>query len=418
MKTKLHLFEAFGIELEYMIVDRESLNILPVADQLISELAGELCDDFEMGPVTISNELVLHVIELKCSRPVGDLQQFEIDLMVAIRRINKVLKKTFNARLMPTAAHPWMNPELETRLWPHGNSAVYLRYNRIFNCSGHGWGNLQSTHINLPFCGDEEFERLHSATRYLLPIMPALTASSPFLDAMHTGMHDTRLKYYQSNQERLPVISGAVIPEAITSEADYEERIYKPISEAIAPYNDDHILNPIWVNSRGIIARFDRGSIELRILDIQECPRMDLAIASLIIHSIRWLMEHKKDVIFKSKSIDNQILVDVFQKTIRHGSEAEIEEDAYLSDLGIPEGTSDVMNIWTHLWKQCRAYYPDAMHHWNQDIEFLMKEGSLSGRMLKVANGIYTHANLKLIYQELSQNLSENKAFKPWWEHI
>ena len=31
----LSLFEAYGIELEYMIVDRESLSVAPVADSLL-----------------------------------------------------------------------------------------------------------------------------------------------------------------------------------------------------------------------------------------------------------------------------------------------------------------------------------------------------------------------------------------------
>ncbi len=31
----LHLFGGFGIELEYMIVDRETLSVLPVADRLL-----------------------------------------------------------------------------------------------------------------------------------------------------------------------------------------------------------------------------------------------------------------------------------------------------------------------------------------------------------------------------------------------
>lgn len=34
--VKLHLFEAFGIELEYMIVDQDTLDVKPIADQLFS----------------------------------------------------------------------------------------------------------------------------------------------------------------------------------------------------------------------------------------------------------------------------------------------------------------------------------------------------------------------------------------------
>ena len=77
------------------------------------------------------------------------------------------------ARLLPTAMHPWMDPDRDLRLWPHEASAVYEAFNRIFSCRGHGWANLQSAHINLPFANDEEFGRLHAAIRAVLPIIPA-----------------------------------------------------------------------------------------------------------------------------------------------------------------------------------------------------------------------------------------------------
>ena len=85
------------------------------------------------------------------------------------------------AILLPTAMHPWMDPHTETLLWPHGNRDIYHTYNRIFNCQGHGWSNLQSVHVNLAFKGDEEFGRLHGAIRLLLPLLPALAITSPCL---------------------------------------------------------------------------------------------------------------------------------------------------------------------------------------------------------------------------------------------
>ena len=36
--------------------------------------------------------------------------------------------------------------------------------------------------LNLPFSSDEEFGRLHAAIRLLLPLLPALAASSPLVE--------------------------------------------------------------------------------------------------------------------------------------------------------------------------------------------------------------------------------------------
>jgi hypothetical protein len=57
-----------------MIVDAQSLAILPIADRVLSELAGGYESEVDLGLISWSNELVLHVIELKTSRPVPSLE--------------------------------------------------------------------------------------------------------------------------------------------------------------------------------------------------------------------------------------------------------------------------------------------------------------------------------------------------------
>ncbi len=86
--------------------------------------------------------------------------------------------------------------------WPHEYSPVYEAYDRIFDCRGHGWANPQSVHLNLPLTGDDEFGRLRAAIRLLLPIMPALAASSPVIDGRLTGLMDSRLEVYRTNRRR------------------------------------------------------------------------------------------------------------------------------------------------------------------------------------------------------------------------
>src|SRR5688572_25276903 len=127
----LHLFQAYGVELEYMIVDRETLAAKPIADELLKSELGEYGSDFENGIVTWSNELVMHVIELKSTEPELDLKALEVAFADNVNRINTTLAK-WNAQLMPTAAHPFMNPLKEAKLWPHDNNEVYEVYNRIF----------------------------------------------------------------------------------------------------------------------------------------------------------------------------------------------------------------------------------------------------------------------------------------------
>lgn len=412
-RTPLHLFQAFGVELEYMIVDKNTLDIKPIADKLLQAAAGELVDEFENGPVTWSNELVRHVIELKCTQPTTDLWQMANDFAFNVKQINKLLAK-FDAKLMPTAAHPWMNPADETQLWPYGNKEIYETYDRIFNCKGHGWSNLQSTHLNLPFSGDEEFARLHAAIRVLMPIMPALTASSPILEGEFTGTLDKRLDYYQHNQKQIPEITGKVIPERAYTQAEYQSMVYDPITLAAKPYDKDEVLEAVWLNSRGAIARFDRGSIEIRILDIQESPIADLAILNLIIHVLKLCVEEKLVSLEAQKSWSEDALFEIFQKIIKDAENSIIQDAGYLKLFHWEKKDAKAKQVWLQLYQLVHKHYPSAMAPWAPVLDTLLLRGSLANKILQLSDGIYSKENLKLIYGELCDCLDENETFETW----
>src|SRR5690606_6820390 len=111
------LFEVFGVEMEYMIVDRETLDVRPVADRLLEAASGSITEEFEAGTLTWCNELAAHVIELKTTRPVASLHGLGALFRADLARIEALLEP-MGCRLLPTAMHPWMDPHTEMRLWP------------------------------------------------------------------------------------------------------------------------------------------------------------------------------------------------------------------------------------------------------------------------------------------------------------
>ena len=124
LPSRLHLFQAFGVELEYMIVDRDTLNIRPIADELLKAEVGEYAGDFENGIVTWSNELVLHVIEMKSTRPESDFPALAAGFTANVTRINNNLRQ-WNAMLLPTAAHPWSaSMKQRSRTRPHTGRSI------------------------------------------------------------------------------------------------------------------------------------------------------------------------------------------------------------------------------------------------------------------------------------------------------
>lgn len=47
--VSLSLFEGFGVELEYMIVDSQTLNVRPIADHVLHHVAGRYQSEVERG---------------------------------------------------------------------------------------------------------------------------------------------------------------------------------------------------------------------------------------------------------------------------------------------------------------------------------------------------------------------------------
>lgn len=405
-----HLFEGYGIELEYMLVDRDTLAVRSMSDELLKGVLGTDGSDYENGMVTWSNELVMHVIELKSTRPEPDLKTLEEAFVQNIAKINDLLRPG-NAMLMPTAAHPFMDPMTETRLWPHDNNEVYAVYNKIFNCRGHGWSNLQSTHLNLPFTGEEEFAKLHAAIRVILPLLPALCASSPLLSGKTTGYLDTRLIYYRDNQAKIPSITGKVIPEPLFTLNAYKENVYDRIASDIKIFDPEDVLDPVWVNSRGAIPRFDRGSIEIRIMDIQECPAADLAIQTLVIETLKLLAEEKLMSRKDQMSMDTDVLASLLDLTVKSGGNVVIDDPRYLAGWSLPKA-STVTDLWRAIVHTLSRDNNKNLLPREPVIRYILDNGTLAERLLKALGTNAGPDAIKEVFRELSTCLSSNQLFK------
>jgi hypothetical protein len=401
------LFEVFGIELEYMVVDRESLQIAPKVDALFHSVTGEYVSDVERGDITWSNELSAHVVELKTTTPSSTLVSlhdvFHRHILEIVRRL-----KPLGATLMPTAAHMEMNPTLEGSLWPYDSHEIYALYDRVFGCKGHGWFNVQSVHLNLPFSGDAQFRKLHSAIRVLLPLIPALCASSPILEGHSGDSLDMRLKGYLEHQKAVPELLGPTIPEVAHSEAEYTSRILSPIAAAFKRHDPTGIMNPIFLNSRGAIARFDRGAIEIRLADIQECPLADISIMCFLVEVLKGLVAEDWSTIATQENCDESYLFDILLRTIRDGEMAILPDGRLPAVFGITYTGKNhyVKDVLSDIFTAIRWRLDDV----TQDvIDYILMSGTLARRMLKVLDGDYSLDSLRRLEVDLIDCLHDNR---------
>jgi len=377
----LGLFEGVGLETELMIVDAQTLDVLPAADRLIAAACGRVESEIERGPLAWSNELALHVVELKTNGPAKGWDGLATAFARGVAEADALLAP-LGARLMPTGMHPWMDPARELRVWPHAYGEVYAAFDRIFGCASHGWANLQSVHLNLPFAGEAEFGRLHAAARAVLPLLPALAASTPVAAGRVTDFLDTRLHHYGRHVARVPSLLGRIVPEPVWTRADYESQVLAPCFADLAPLDPEGILRHEWANARGAIARFDRSAVEIRLLDTQECPAADVAVAMAVEAVVKALVRGELSDPEAQRVLGTERLATVLSATTRDAERAVVADADLLRALGARDGgPRPAGELWAELVARTFPAAPGAASA-RAHLEVVLREGPLARRIL------------------------------------
>ncbi|HET9463175.1 MAG TPA: glutamate-cysteine ligase family protein, partial [Thiobacillus sp.] len=379
----------------------------PIADALLQAVSGRTLSEVDRGKFGWSNEIVLHLVEVKNAHPAPALEPLAAGFQAEVNAINRLLE-SMGARLMPGAMHPWMNPAAETRLWPHEQATIYQAYDRIFGCQKHGQANLQSMHLNLPFASDAEFARLHAAVRLLLPILPAIAASSPFADGRPGGFLDTRMEAYRAAVQRVPSVIGEVIPHTQSSHAEYQAQVLMPMYRDIAPLDPEGVLQHEWLNARGAIPRFERDAIEIRVIDVQECPQADLAIAAAGTAVIRALYDDKWSSLAMQQAIGTDRLAKILAACIRDADEAVIDDAAYLRLLGLSDPHYRAGDLWRHLVTRTGL---NRSTFWFETLRVMLEQGPLARRILRAVGPVCSKDRLQSVYLELCDCLETGKMF-------
>jgi carboxylate-amine ligase len=410
MQTPLHLFDAYGVELEYMLVDRETLAVAPICDRVLEAEAGQPVSELERGAIGWSIELAAHVLELETNGPTRRLdadkaQDFTRDL----RRVDEIAA-SFGARVLPTAMHPLMDPVRDTTTWGE-DRPMYAALDRVFGTARHGWSNMQSCHLNLPFHGDSEFHRLHAAIRPVLSLLPGLAASSPISEGKVTGMLDTRLRVYRDNQRKLGSIIGKVIPESVSSAHEYEEQILQPIYNEIAPLDPDSLLRHDWLNFRGAAAHFDRGSIQIRLLDIQETPKADLAIVRLVAETVRALSDERWVPIHELDRLSTRMLADLLDQTIVQGERFVLKSEPLLRALGYDGHEASLVELWEHLVERL-VIEEGTVQGLEPELLTILRKGTLATRILAALGPEPSADAIREVYTRIADCALEGRMFE------
>jgi len=313
-------FSVAGIELEYAVVDAR-LEPLSVVEAAFRRIAGRSTSDVDLGRVSFSNEIADHVFEVKTTDPVRSLRHSEELLIEGVRNFSEVLNSHFGARLLPTGMHPWLDPA-RAKLWTRSGGKVYGAYSRVFDVQTHGWLNVQAAHLNLPMGRGNEAVAMLNAATLVIPYLPALAASSPMYDGELRETVDNRLEWILEHQRAVPESQGEILPEYVESLTDYRRNILQPMYTALDRHPGTEALRHDFFNARGAVLKLSRRALEIRVLDMQECVKLDIAIAVFV----RAILRHytQKIMAGRLELPPRQILLGDFRAAIRCGSRARV----------------------------------------------------------------------------------------------
>lgn len=404
-------FGVTGIELEYPIVDAD-LVARPLVENLFRRMAGRPTSDVEWGEAEFSNELAAHVFEIKTAGPEKNLAEAERKIFAGLGDAIRTLREEFGARLMPTGMHPFMDPATG-EIWKRSGRAIYEAYDRVFGIHGHGWLNVQSCHINLPFGTESETVALHNAMACLMPYLPALSASSPIYEGRLGPAADNRLAFYRANQEKIPSIAGDVVPEYMESYAQYQRVILRRIYRELRGVPGAEPLRHEWVNSRGAIVRFYRDAIELRILDTQECVKMDIAVAVFTRNVLKGLT--KRILAGTLRLPPHTMLVEDFNRVVGSGGRAMVDAEHF--SAAKKKGGMKAEKVLRGLLELAEVEGGESDRGYLQMVERRLRKGNLSESIRAKVEGRSGWGDggerdyIRGIYEELIQCLEANE---PW----
>jgi len=377
----------------------ENIQPLPIVDKVIKSLHGRVVNYVRLSKFTLGKELQSHVAEFKANTPFHSPKVFEETMHEAVVRVSDFIEKRYGAYLLGLGMHPLIRLD-DVKVWSHRDRQIYVALSRVFNLAQHGWLNIQSFQLNLPYSDERRAVTLHNALANILPYIPAVSASSPIYESKIGEFVDNRLHFYQINQKEVPSIAGDIVPEYVNSFEEYEkvtiERYSQDLMRANAP---KCILYKEWLNSRGAVFRFDRRAIEIRIMDEQECIKSDVALSCFVRACLRGFIRENEE------HLPHSLLAEDLRAVIKDGLDAKVRH---------PKGPTarDV----------CRYFHKIAEENASKEekqylriVKKRIENGNLSNLILRDVmrrsqKNSFEEAVLN-VYSSLTKNLVENKLY-------
>lgn len=395
------LLLGFQLELAFALVGRTSLDPLPLADELLTELCGERVRELDVGDMHVANRGPRHALFLASRERLQGIAHAREALTTGLATLSESCARV-EGRLLPTGMHPWLSPE-RAQPWPHGGDHRDKALIKMAGQARHGWANHNRLRLSLPFADDKSFREIFACLRFASPLLPALAASSPFFEGRRGPAMNCRLA------ARRDFLDGAeMVPRAYQSRAAYQAEFLRPSQERIAGL--DPRLRPEDVSGHLLHADFAAGLIHIDAFDVQECLDADLALCAFTAACTGWLMHQTGTA---RQPWPAARISELLDKSVLGAEHAVIRDRSYLELFHFPErGACRFDELLQYLIEE--ALVDDPAIQTCADTLRIMARASLATRMLRTLQASdepFTWEELFNLYRKLVACSEENAVY-------
>jgi glutamate---cysteine ligase / carboxylate-amine ligase len=293
-----------GIEEEFALLDARTLDLVP----RFEELRDAAADDPVLSE-SIAGELIRSEIEIRSGR--GD------DLADALARQREARQRLFalaagrGVALGALGTHPWA----DYRQQPFIDTDHYRRV-----VDGLQWvarrNNTFSLHVHVGVRGTDRAVRVCDRLRPVLPTLLAISANSPFVDRIDSGLHTARSQIFTKSFPRCG------IPDAFGDWAAWHDYV-----DLLVRTGSIVEFTQLWWSVR---PHHDFGTVEVRICDAQMTSTESDTLARLIVACVAAAMRDV-DGGWSGPHLPGRLIEENLWRAIRHGL------DGRLLDIEAPD---------------------------------------------------------------------------------
>ncbi|HEY1689275.1 MAG TPA: YbdK family carboxylate-amine ligase [Solirubrobacteraceae bacterium] len=309
-----------GLEEEFSILDRSSLELVPGFEQMSAE--AQLRDPFLHEGIT--GELISSEIEIVSGRS-EDLNEAFARQRDRRRRLF-ALAEAQGYALGATGTHPWADYREQAIIDTDHYRRVSdgLRYVAWRN-------NTFSLHVHVGVRGADRAVKVCDRLRPLLPLLLAVSANSPYVDGRDSGLHSARTQTFTRNFPRCG------IPDPFGTWEAYRRYI-----ELLVKTSSIVESTQVWWSVR---PHFAFGTVEVRICDAQSSGQEAEALASLIFACVAQTMRDLDEGV-PFTDLEGRLIEENMWRAIRFGL------DGKMVDFGIEQeypaaAIAERLGVWT-----------------------------------------------------------------------